>query len=306
MEKLVRVCVVRLNPDIRAGKPYSSYPTAKEYSEIHNSSPMNGFEEGVNFLAEDGIIRGYLPPKHAISIRDGKPFILITITAKTAKQGGDLIIGIQFNCKYLGEKTRLNLKDKNKSLSWHYSCYENDSFIFDKPLINARQIILGENVSWHRIPLIELDDFEGMRVLNFILSQINNTNKKEMESLVHLNFNDIEEDEVGLSNEDLSKIRLHKRVERDRNIIKKVKQLKGYTCKICDINLENKYGEIGKGYIEAHHIKPVSKIKGTVVIRDLRDLKNDFAVLCPNCHRMIHRSKNIEDIEIFKMKYLGI
>ena len=95
MEKLVRVCVVRLNPDIRTGKPYSSYPTAKEYSEIHNSSPMNGFEEGVNFLAEDGIIRGYLPPKHAISIRDGKPFILITITAKTAKQGGDLIIGIQ-------------------------------------------------------------------------------------------------------------------------------------------------------------------------------------------------------------------
>jgi 5-methylcytosine-specific restriction enzyme A len=46
------------------------------------------------------------------------------------------------------------------------------------------------------------------------------------------------------------------------------------------------YGEIGAGYIEAHHLTPFSELKGRPT---QLDPKTDFAVLCPNCHRMLHK-----------------
>ena len=46
------------------------------------------------------------------------------------------------------------------------------------------------------------------------------------------------------------------------------------------------YGKLGDGFIECHHNKPVSKMK-------LGEKTNivDLALLCSNCHRMIHRRK---------------
>ncbi len=49
--------------------------------------------------------------------------------------------------------------------------------------------------------------------------------------------------------------------------------------------------------IEAHHLKPIAKLAGKVVELDA---KNDFAVLCANCHRMIHRFEEPGNIEQFK------
>lgn len=68
---------------------------------------------------------------------------------------------------------------------------------------------------------------------------------------------------------------------------KKVKKVQGYICKACNFDFEKAYGQIGKEFIEAHHIVPYSKhAEGE---RKKKDLRYDFAVLCANCHRMIHR-----------------
>lgn len=42
----------------------------------------------------------------------------------------------------------------------------------------------------------------------------------------------------------------------------------------------------GEFYIEAHHIRPLADNDGASV---QTDSKNDFAFLCSNCHRMVHR-----------------
>ena len=45
------------------------------------------------------------------------------------------------------------------------------------------------------------------------------------------------------------------------------------------------HGEIGNGYIEAHHlIKPISIMREGDATRI-----EDLAMLCANCHRMVHR-----------------
>lgn len=100
--------------------------------------------------------------------------------------------------------------------------------------------------------------------------------------------------------EDGTRFRLHKRIERNAKLVNAVKKAKGHVCEVCRIDFEDRYGEIGRGYIEAHHLKPVASLTGSVIPMDPVD---DFAVLCSNCHRMVHRSKWIHDMDQFKREH---
>jgi len=108
-----------------------------------------------------------------------------------------------------------------------------------------------------------------------------------------------EEDEGEYEWEDLRLLRMHKRVERNRKLVSKVKRCLGFTCQACDLNFEKVYGSIGRGYIEAHHLVPLSQLKGK---RVALDPERDFAVLCANCHRMIHRSAYVSDVNAFRQQ----
>lgn len=110
-----------------------------------------------------------------------------------------------------------------------------------------------------------------------------------------------EEDESpNLLFEDLRKLRQHKRIERNSRLVKEAKKIHGYDCKLCGFNFGKEYGEIGKGFIEAHHLTPISELKGSKI---LLNPKKDFTVLCSNCHRMIHRCEKPHDLEAFREKY---
>lgn len=64
-------------------------------------------------------------------------------------------------------------------------------------------------------------------------------------------------------------------------------RIHGYTCMICGFNFEQKYGEIGKEYIQIHHIVPLSEKSAEILV----DPKKDLIPVCCNCHAMLHRSK---------------
>ncbi len=49
-----------------------------------------------------------------------------------------------------------------------------------------------------------------------------------------------------------------------------------------------KYGELGNGYIEAHHLDPLSERPELQWTDELQTSVEDVTVLCANCHRMIH------------------
>lgn len=102
--------------------------------------------------------------------------------------------------------------------------------------------------------------------------------------------------------EDPSRFRLHKRVERNSKLVSEVKKLKGAKCEACGMEFANKYGSIGEGYIEAHHLRPVSTLEN---MRTELDPLSDFAVLCANCHRMIHRSEHVGDVAAFRNNHLA-
>ena len=59
----------------------------------------------------------------------------------------------------------------------------------------------------------------------------------------------------------------------------------GTTCRACGMNFEAVYGAIGKGYVEVHHLSPISQTDGEHAV----DPTKDLVPLCANCHAMIHR-----------------
>lgn len=85
--------------------------------------------------------------------------------------------------------------------------------------------------------------------------------------------------------------RVHQARERNKKIVnqKKTKVLKetgALICEACGFNFVEKYGEIGVGFAECHHIKPVSELK----IGEKTKL-SDLSIVCANCHRILHRQK---------------
>ena len=62
-------------------------------------------------------------------------------------------------------------------------------------------------------------------------------------------------------------------------------EMKGYSCNICGFNFKEKYGSIGKQFIEVHHIVPVSQIGPGYKI----NIEHDLIPVCSNCHSMIHK-----------------
>lgn len=110
-----------------------------------------------------------------------------------------------------------------------------------------------------------------------------------------------EEDETSLGEEDLRRLREHKRVERNRKLAKRAKLAHGYICRACGFDFEARYGDIGREFIEAHHLLPLADFRGQKLTLDA---KKDFTVLCSNCHRMIHRTAFVHSVEEFRAAYL--
>ncbi len=81
--------------------------------------------------------------------------------------------------------------------------------------------------------------------------------------------------------------RYHRVIERNHRLASAAKQIQGYVCKVCCFDFETIYGSLGREYIEAHHLVPISQLPLNQVMQ--RSPKDDFAVVCANCHRMIHR-----------------
>lgn len=96
-------------------------------------------------------------------------------------------------------------------------------------------------------------------------------------------------------------LRIHYQRERNAGAIAAAKQafLKQHGrlfCEVCGFDFSAVYGELGDGFIEAHHRKPISQIEEDVTQTTIEDL----AMVCANCHRMLHRKKPWLTIEELK------
>jgi 5-methylcytosine-specific restriction enzyme A len=73
------------------------------------------------------------------------------------------------------------------------------------------------------------------------------------------------------------------RREKIRDVINRTGKL---VCEVpkCGFDFEQRYGKLGKGYAQVHHLEPLSKSPKEGKVTKLSDL----AIVCANCHVMIH------------------
>ena len=85
--------------------------------------------------------------------------------------------------------------------------------------------------------------------------------------------------------------RIHKARERNLEVVQiakdNFKKKHGRIfCQICDFDFEKTYGRLGIDFIEGHH---------TIAVRDMipghKTKPEDIAMLCANCHRMVHKRR---------------
>jgi 5-methylcytosine-specific restriction protein A len=85
--------------------------------------------------------------------------------------------------------------------------------------------------------------------------------------------------------------RIHRSRERNQNLVAKRKAQRrtecngSLTCEACGFDFVVKYGDRGDGFAECHHKIPLAESGSTKTRLD------DLAILCANCHRMIHVRK---------------
>ena len=107
-----------------------------------------------------------------------------------------------------------------------------------------------------------------------------------------------EDPDENMTIEETYKKKVHYLIERPSSSqIKKMKKELWFFCQSCNFDFQKVYGDIGKEYIEAHHLIPISALKKG---ETGKLTKKDFAVLCSNCHRMIHKLNDSSDLEELK------
>jgi len=87
-----------------------------------------------------------------------------------------------------------------------------------------------------------------------------------------------------------SRLVTHLQRERNASLVKQKKEARiratgRLSCEVCDFDFSETYGQHGDGFCEVHHLKSLSQANG-----EIETELNDLAVVCSNCHRIIHRT----------------
>ncbi len=146
----------------------------------------------------------------------------------------------------------------------------------------------------HLNKLINEGDFEDDSIKTNLLNKVKSfdgaISKSEFEEIV---------DEIITFKEKKKRIDNHIKYEGrlSNKDIQAIKEHLGYVCMACGLDPIEEYGENMKGIMEAHHKKPYADIQEG----ESRTVEpDDFLILCPTCHRLIHKLDSPDDLDGLK------
>jgi putative restriction endonuclease len=103
-------------------------------------------------------------------------------------------------------------------------------------------------------------------------------------------------DEAASYSEGDRKYVTHLMAERNKSVVAKLKETSDCPCSICGVRLVERYGV---ECIEAHHKKPMATYSSSHAVS-----LADFALLCPSCHRVVHKYMKQSGIEYLQIEQI--
>jgi 5-methylcytosine-specific restriction protein A len=277
----------------------------KKYAGIDGDSIERGGDfnkhsighEVCNFLSNRGYLYGYVQPvgktikveKLGATRKDDSISGVTVVWTAGPESGGTVVVGWYKNATVYRNLQSIEhpnaLQTKNGITSYRVKAPWNEAVLLP---VEKRELIIpravkggiGQSNIWFA------DKEESQEIVNRVLALING----ETPDLPDVDqSNSIEEGNPRLVT--------HLRRERNTSIVKakKAAVLKAtgkLCCEVCDFDFNEFYGEPGDGFCEVHHLQPLSKADGKINT-ELKDL----AIICSNCHRIIHRSDPMPSIE---------
>lgn len=178
----------------------------------------------------------------------------------------------------------------NSRKSVHYD-FEYKGKVFPPKLVisYASKYAFGKELSSFHFDAIQARDY--LRARGYIVNDRRDSKRENEIQLENIESNFAEGAES---------YKEHRTLERDSSIARKVKaaclQTSGkLECEVCGFDFFQTYGELGLGYIEAHHTTPVHELKGS-----RKTQASELALVCSNCHKMLHRTKPLMSISDLK------
>jgi len=146
------------------------------------------------------------------------------------------------------------------------------------------------NSTCKKVPELELKLFEKQLLFPFFGLRL-----RDLEQLPNelARSNELEERVSAFGGksyeEGLKRLRWHEAPERNTRLVSAAKNAfkrkhGKLFCEVCDFDFSARYGKRGKGYIEAHHLVPISQLTAATMLTI-----KDLAMVCANCHRMLHQ-----------------
>lgn len=148
---------------------------------------------------------------------------------------------------------------------------------------NFRGIFSGMTVAQAVAALEDTRDPEYKTLID-ILSGVEDATEKRIENDIQVETEDVQE----VHSEGKPTKYYTTRYERNPVNRREAIRIHGTKCMACGFDFEKAYGELGKDYIEVHHIVPLASRNEEIQVNPATDL----IVVCANCHRMIHRKRD--------------
>lgn len=277
----------------------------KKYAGIDGDSIERGGDynkhsighEVCNFSSNRGYLYGYVQPvgesikieKLGAAKKDDSISGVTVVWTAGPESGGTVVVGwyrnatVYRNLQSIGHPNALQMK--NGVTSYRVKAPWEEAVLLP---VEKRELIIpratkggiGQSNVWFA------DKDESQEIVNRVLALING----EAPDLPDV-------DQSQSIKEGNPRLVAHLRRERSTAIVKakKTAVLKAtgkLSCEVCGFDFKEIYGEPGEGFCEVHHLQPLSKADGKVNT-ELKDL----AIICSNCHRIIHRSEPMPSIE---------
>ena len=157
-----------------------------------------------------------------------------------------------------------------------FQAFDNPVYLSDIGVEFKNSVVSGKGIT----------ELEVNAILEYGSSTVGNVMRKLTE-VERIGFT---EDDEGFPEGKL-KLKQHLIRERNPEVIKLAKEryLQRHgklICEVCTFDFKEHYGDIGEGYIEGHHTKPIMEMAENEVTK-----VEDIALVCSNCHRMLHRRR---------------
>jgi len=223
-----------------------------------------------------------------------KGYVLDEMEFEIAEDDGDHVTLVPLRMSILNSDFTIDLEDRLNAIAADWANVSS---------ISARHPLLGKAITGHANAVQAGTNSSSIRqaadqVIKLQSSEFGESNFGSITALDRATAKPMTETEADIyGREGRTLIRVHAYKERDRKLVVTAKkhyktQWGELHCESCGLVPSTLYGGLGDSCIEAHHRTPIAELLPDSVTK-----VSDLAMLCASCHRIVHSTKPILNID---------